>query len=121
MDFVQHSIDWAKGEIFEATLIAAFGLLTILAGVLFWKLGKSPNAKAVVNVEPNKGTERWRTLPETASPGEAPARIFSVIAWLRNELAANAEIVVKATNTRARLNNNDATNRFRCDQRTSRK
>ena len=39
MDFVQHSINWSKGEIFEATFIALFGLITIVAGYLGLFLG----------------------------------------------------------------------------------
>lgn len=47
MEFIQHTIYWIKGELFEAKLILAFGLFTIIAGFLFWKLGATPNAKAL--------------------------------------------------------------------------
>ncbi|MDJ0766400.1 MAG: hypothetical protein QNJ97_25725 [Myxococcota bacterium] len=46
MNFIQHSINWSKGKIFEATVIEVFGLLTVVAGFLFWKLGSTPGAKA---------------------------------------------------------------------------
>lgn len=48
MDFVQHSINWSKGEIFEATFIGIFGLAVAIVGFLFWKLGVTPGAKAML-------------------------------------------------------------------------
>ncbi len=47
MELVQHTIQWIKGELFEAKLIVAFGLITIVAGFLFWKIGTTPNSKAL--------------------------------------------------------------------------
>lgn len=38
---------WIKGELFEASLILSFGLLTIITGFLFWKTGSTANAKAL--------------------------------------------------------------------------
>lgn len=48
MEFIQHSIMWAKGEMFESLLTGAFGVLLILVGFLFWKLGQTPAAKAML-------------------------------------------------------------------------
>ncbi len=48
MDFFNHTIVWVKGEILEALLIIAYGLLTILSGFLFWKIGTIPAAKAML-------------------------------------------------------------------------
>lgn len=48
MNFISHTTAWIKGEIFEASLILGFGLLTILAGFLCWKTGMTPNAKALL-------------------------------------------------------------------------
>lgn len=48
MDFIQHTINWLKGEIFEATIFGSFGLLTIICSLLFWKFGETPNSKAVI-------------------------------------------------------------------------
>lgn len=48
MELIQHTTNWIKGELFEAKLIVAFGLLTIIAGFLFWKIGTTPNAKALL-------------------------------------------------------------------------
>lgn len=47
MELIQHTTNWIKGELFEAKLIVAFGVLTIIAGFLFWKIGTTPNAKAL--------------------------------------------------------------------------
>jgi O-antigen/teichoic acid export membrane protein len=48
MDFIQHTTNWVKGEIFEATIFGSFGLLTIICSLLFWKFGETPNSKAVI-------------------------------------------------------------------------
>lgn len=48
MDFIQHTTNWVKGEIFEATIFGSFGLLTILCSLLFWKFGETLNSKAVI-------------------------------------------------------------------------
>jgi len=48
MDFINHTTNWVKGEIFEATIIGSFGLLTIICSLLLWKLGETPNSKAVI-------------------------------------------------------------------------
>lgn len=47
MEFIQHSINWVKGELFEAWFIVAFGAVTIVGGFLFWKIGYTPNARAL--------------------------------------------------------------------------
>ena len=47
MDFIQHSINWVKGEMFEGTIIAIFGVFTIMISILFWRLGGTPSAKAM--------------------------------------------------------------------------
>jgi hypothetical protein len=48
MDFIQHTTNWVKGEMFEATIFGSFGLLTIICSLLFWKFGETPNSKAVI-------------------------------------------------------------------------
>lgn len=48
MEIIEHSLTWIKGEIFEARLILLFSLLTILSAFLFWKVGATPNAKAML-------------------------------------------------------------------------
>lgn len=48
MNFFNHTSIWIKGEIFEAILISAFGMLTIAGGFFFWKLGTIPAAKALL-------------------------------------------------------------------------
>ncbi|RXK85488.1 hypothetical protein [Filimonas effusa] len=47
MEFIQNTINWIKGELLEASLIIAFGVITIIAAFLFWKIGTTPNAKAL--------------------------------------------------------------------------
>lgn len=47
MELIQHTTNWIKGELFEAKLIVAFGIITIIMGFLFWKIGTTPNAKAL--------------------------------------------------------------------------
>ena len=48
MDFFTLTTAWIKGEILEALLITAFGLVTLAGGFLFWKLGSVPAAKALL-------------------------------------------------------------------------
>lgn len=48
MDFIQHSISWAKGELFEATIVATCGIGIALIALLFWRLGSTPGAKAML-------------------------------------------------------------------------
>ena len=48
MDFIQHSINWAKGEILEAVLFGVFGFLVMIIAIMFWKIGSTPNVKAIV-------------------------------------------------------------------------
>lgn len=47
MEFIQHTINWAKGEIFEATIMGVIGALIVLCSILFWKYGNTPSAKAM--------------------------------------------------------------------------
>lgn len=47
MNLIDYTINWIKGELFEAKLIVTFGIFTILAGFMFWKIGTTPNAKAL--------------------------------------------------------------------------
>ncbi|MCL3779020.1 hypothetical protein EMN47_01335 [Prolixibacteraceae bacterium JC049] len=48
MDFIQHTINWSRGEITEALINGIGGLVLVICGILFLKLGNTPNAKALV-------------------------------------------------------------------------
>lgn len=48
MDIFQHTTDWIKGELFEGKLVLLFGILTCVSAVLFYKIGTTPNAKAML-------------------------------------------------------------------------
>lgn len=48
MDAIQHTVSWIKGELFEGKLVFAFGVLTCISAFLFWKIGTTPNAKAML-------------------------------------------------------------------------
>lgn len=48
MQFIQHSIEWAKGEIFESSITGGAGLLLIALALVFWKFGQTPGAKAML-------------------------------------------------------------------------
>jgi len=47
MEFIQHTIAWCKGEIFEGRLILLSGIVVIALAFLFYKIGTTPNAKAL--------------------------------------------------------------------------
>lgn len=46
MEFIQHTIGWTKGEIFESALIGLAGVAVIVVGLAFWIFGETPGAKA---------------------------------------------------------------------------
>jgi hypothetical protein len=48
MEFIQHTTNWVKGEIFEAYIFGAFGLLLLLSSLMLWKFGDTPNSKALI-------------------------------------------------------------------------
>ena len=47
MDFIHHTLNWTRGEIFESSLIGLCGAFLIGAGFLFRKFGETPAAKAM--------------------------------------------------------------------------
>ena len=47
MEFIQHTLNWTKGEILEASIMTAVGLIILTGGILFWMYGNTPNAKAM--------------------------------------------------------------------------
>lgn len=48
MNLIDYTIDWHKGEAFEATLFGSFGVVVILLAILSWTLGKTPNTQALL-------------------------------------------------------------------------
>ncbi len=48
MNFFNSTSAWIKGEVFEGILIFVFGVFIILLGLIFWKFGETPNAKALI-------------------------------------------------------------------------
>jgi len=48
MEFIEHTIAWCKGEVFEGRIILFTGILIIVSAFLFYKMGTTPYAKAIV-------------------------------------------------------------------------
>ena len=48
MEFIEHTLNWIKGEIFEARIILIFGIITVICAFLFWKIGTTPSAKVML-------------------------------------------------------------------------
>lgn len=48
MEFIDHSLNWCKGEVFEAKFIILFSALILLSTILFWRMGTTPGAKAMI-------------------------------------------------------------------------
>lgn len=48
MNFIEHTVNWCTGEIFEGKMIALFGITVIAISIAFWKIGSTPFAKAIV-------------------------------------------------------------------------
>ncbi|MBT8256272.1 MAG: hypothetical protein KJO23_07010 [Bacteroidia bacterium] len=47
MEFIQHTIEWCRGEIFEGKLSILFGIVILLASLGYWKFGSTDAAKAM--------------------------------------------------------------------------
>ena len=48
MDFLEHTLNWTRGEIFESTLIGAAGGILLALAILFARYGNGPGGRAVV-------------------------------------------------------------------------
>lgn len=48
MELIDHAIAWCKGEIFEGWLILLSGIIVVILAILFYKIGTTPNAKAML-------------------------------------------------------------------------
>ncbi|OJJ22217.1 hypothetical protein BKI52_09265 [marine bacterium AO1-C] len=48
MELIHHTLDWVKGEILEAKIMAIAGVVIVLCAISFWKFGTTPYAKAMV-------------------------------------------------------------------------
>ena len=48
MEFIQHAINWCKGEIFEGSMFAIYGTVLVLVSMLFRKIGNTPFTKAMI-------------------------------------------------------------------------
>lgn len=48
MKFIEYSIQWAKGEIFEGWCVTLFGISIIICTTALYKYGTTTNAKALV-------------------------------------------------------------------------
>ena len=47
MEFIQHTINWCKGEIFEGSMVALYGAVIVIVAILFRKMGTTPFTKAM--------------------------------------------------------------------------
>ena len=47
MEFIQHTINWCKGEIFEGKMSLLFGMVVLIISLVYWKFGTTPYAKAM--------------------------------------------------------------------------
>ena len=47
MEFIQHTINWCKGEIVEGSMVALWGALIVIVSTLFRKFGATPFTKAM--------------------------------------------------------------------------
>lgn len=47
MEFIEHSIAWCRGEIFEGRMLALFGAVIVTLALIFWRMGSTPSARAM--------------------------------------------------------------------------
>lgn len=48
MDILKTSTNWVKAELFSTPFFILFGSLFVLAGIIFWQIGKTEIAKAYI-------------------------------------------------------------------------
>lgn len=48
MDFIDYTLNWCKGEIFEGRMLALFGVIVLIVAVLYWVFGNTSFAKAMI-------------------------------------------------------------------------
>jgi ABC-type transport system involved in cytochrome c biogenesis permease subunit len=48
MEFINHTLTWCRGEIFEGRMYFLFGLVTLLIAFAFWKWGTSSYARGII-------------------------------------------------------------------------
>ncbi|UTW62833.1 hypothetical protein KFE98_01350 [bacterium SCSIO 12741] len=48
MNFLDHTLNWYRGEVFEALISAGFGIALILLALLFWRMGTTQGAQALL-------------------------------------------------------------------------
>ena len=47
MEFIEHTIAWCRGEIFEGRMLALFGAVVATVALAFWRFGNTPSARAM--------------------------------------------------------------------------
>ena len=47
MEFIEHTVAWCRGEIFEGRLLALFGAVVVAVSLAFWRFGSTPSARAL--------------------------------------------------------------------------
>jgi hypothetical protein len=47
MEFIQHTINWCKGEILEGSMVVLYGAVIVIVSILFRKIGATPFTKAM--------------------------------------------------------------------------
>lgn len=48
MSFIEHSIWWYKGEVFESAITCCCGVLLMIMAFVFWRYGQTPGAQTIV-------------------------------------------------------------------------
>jgi hypothetical protein len=47
MNFIHHTLNWCRGEIFEGKIFALYGLVVVVISIIFWKTGKTTFTKTM--------------------------------------------------------------------------
>lgn len=48
MTVLEHALNWVKGEVFEASMLALWGTLLVVLALFFWKFGFSATTRALI-------------------------------------------------------------------------
>ena len=48
MEFIDHTLAWCRGEIFEGRVLALWGFVILVVAIIYWQLGTTPAARAML-------------------------------------------------------------------------
>ena len=114
MKFIDHTVNWFKGENFEAGMLILWGAMIVIMAVYFWKFGHSTTTRVMIipllvvglfwSIVPSVGlirnkyrVEKFRIeyqMESTAFVKKEKKRVESFIDWYRYLLAGWSILII---------------------------